>query len=314
MHKPVLLSEVVAMSKGEAEPSLIWDGTFGRGGHTKALLETYPNAVIYGTDRDAQALDFGREHFAAEIASGRLRLTPFNFHNFQTGDNTELMKDGFDLVLLDLGVSSPQLDDPQRGFSFYQSGPLDMRMDPSSGISAADIVNTWTEVGLQRLFIELGEIHRPMRVVKAILEARKEKPFSTTGELSSLIERVEGWRIKGRHPATQFFLALRLLVNDELDGLKNCLPLIMEKALRPGGRLEVITFHSLEDRIVKTIFRGRKDLGCPVNKKVIPPSRPEILENPRARSAKLRVFQRGSNKRDAQRSEGAIDEAGLDRH
>lgn len=196
---------------------------------------------------------------------------------------------------MDLGVSSPQLDDPERGFSFYHDGPLDMRMDPTQGTSAQEIVNTWTEVGLQRVFMELGEIPRPHRVVKAILQDRREKPFTTTSQLSQLIERVEGWRKKGRHPATQYFLALRLLVNEELDGLKESLPLLMEKALRPGGRLLVITFHSLEDRIVKNIFKDRKDLGVPVNKKVIVPSREEILENPRSRSAKLRVFSRGDN-------------------
>src|SRR5262249_5578712 len=151
-----------------------------------------------------------------------------------------------------------------------------------------EVVNTWTEVGLQRLFTELGEINRPHRVAKAIVTRRRERPFTTTGDLAAVIERAEGWRKKGRHPATQYFLALRLLVNEELEGVKNALPVLMEKALRPGGRVEVITFHSLEDRIVKNIFK-ESDLGMPVNKKVIVPGRPEILRNPRSRSAKLRV-------------------------
>ncbi len=221
----------------------------------------------------------GQTEFNQLVTAGRLHLEKVNFHGsqFPTGHP-------FDLILLDLGVSSPQLDDSRRGFSFYSDGPLDMRMDPTQGSSAGDMVNSWTEVGLQRLFAELGEIPRPHRVAKAILAARKEKSFTSTSQLAQLIERVEGWKKKGKHPATQYFLALRLLVNEELEGLKESLPVLMEKALCPGGRMLVITFHSLEDRIIKNIFKERKDLGRPVNKKVIVPSRPEILRNPRSRS------------------------------
>lgn len=291
MHKPVLLNEVLKLSEiASLENPHIWDTTFGRGGHTRAYLEKFPASHILATDRDPTALEYGEKEFGSFVRAGRLKLQKFNFHtSFDESGDT------FDLILMDLGVSSPQLDDADRGFSFYHDGPLDMRMDPTQGMPAHEVVNTWTEVGLQRVFMELGEIARPQRVVKAIIHDRRQKPFVTTGQLASLIERVEGWKKKGRHPATQFFLALRLLVNHEIDGLKEALPILMEKALRPGGRLLVITFHSLEDRIVKNIFKERKDLGRPVNKKVIVPSREEILDNPRSRSAKLRVFSRGES-------------------
>jgi 16S rRNA (cytosine1402-N4)-methyltransferase len=298
MHKPVMLEEVLRLSERPEisldQPLRIWDATFGRGGHTRAFLQKFPAAKVIATDRDPTALEYGEKEFSSLIQTGRLELRKFNFHAAQAFENDGPFSHGdFDLILMDLGVSSPQLDDPDRGFSFYHDGPLDMRMDPSQGAPAHEVVNTWTEVGLQRVFTELGEIPRPHRVVKAIMSERRERPFTTTAQLSQLIERVEGWRKKGRHPATQYFLALRLLVNEELDGLKESLPVVIEKALRPGGRLLVITFHSLEDRIVKNIFKERKDLGVPVNKKVIVPSREEILDNPRSRSAKLRVFSRG---------------------
>jgi len=297
MHKPVMLEEVLKLSEGPGftpeKRLLIWDATFGRGGHTRAYLQKFPNAKVIATDRDPTALEYGQNEFKDWIAADRLQLEKFNFHAAQAFEKEGIFSNQqFDLILMDLGVSSPQLDNPERGFSFYHDGPLDMRMDPTQGQSAQEVINTWTEVGLQRVFMELGEIQRPNRVVKAILNDRKEKPFTTTAQLSQLIERVEGWRKKGHHPATQYFLALRLLVNEELEGLKESLAPVMEKALRPGGRLLVITFHSLEDRIVKYIFKERKDLGVPVNKKVIVPSRAEILDNPRSRSAKLRVFSR----------------------
>jgi 16S rRNA (cytosine1402-N4)-methyltransferase len=201
---------------------------------------------------------------------------------------------GFDVILADLGVSSPQLDQAARGFSFYQEGPLDMRMDQSQGATAADIVNSWPEVELLDLFTRYGEVRSPRRVVRALVNDRKQTPFTTTSQLSGLIERVEGWRKKGQHPATRYFLALRMAVNNELSGLETSVPDLM-RALSEKGRLIVITFHSLEDRIIKYAFREAPALGFPLFKKVVVPSEEEILQNPRARSAKLRVFQRGSN-------------------
>jgi 16S rRNA (cytosine1402-N4)-methyltransferase len=194
-------------------------------------------------------------------------------------------------MLLDLGVSSPQLDVAERGFSFYHDGPLDMRMDQRREQSAADVVNNIDEDDLTELFKTLGEIPRPYKVVRAIVHDRKTEPFTTTRQLASMIERVEGWSRKGHHPATRYFMALRLYVNRELELLEQALPDLIA-GLNDQGRLAVITFHSLEDRIVKNFFKTHAELGKPVNKKVIIAKWPERKSNPRARSAKLRVFQR----------------------
>jgi 16S rRNA (cytosine1402-N4)-methyltransferase len=280
MHKPVLLKEVLQFAS-EIAPKTILDGTFGRGGHTRAMLEACPDAKV-------TAIDYGRKELGALIASGRLALEHFNFH-----DIAKFPVQGFDVILLDLGVSSPQLDEAARGFSFYHDGPLDMRMNQTSELTAAAVVNTWPEVELLNLFMKYGEIRRPQRVVRAIVNDRKQTPFTTTRELAGLIERVEGWQRKGHHPATRYFLALRMAVNNELAGLEACIPDLM-RALSPRGRLLIITFHSLEDRIIKYAFRESQELGFPLVKKVIVPSREEERENPRARSAKLRIFQRGS--------------------
>jgi 16S rRNA (cytosine1402-N4)-methyltransferase len=297
-HIPVLLPQVLAnaLSPQESEaPLRIWDGTFGRGGHTQALLEKFPQARVLGTDRDQAAVDYGREHFRSFLEAGRLELKHFNFHAFEDLSSLSLT-DGFDAVLLDLGVSSPQLDEPERGFSFYHDGPLDMRMDQSQELTAAGVVNTWSEDELVHLFREQGEVFKPHRVVHEIVKRRTEKPFTTTAELSLLIERTFGWRKKGKHPATNFFLALRLEVNQELSELHGALSKILRRALRPKGRLSVITFHSSEDRIVKRLFKSSEEWGQNLTKKVISPERDEILLNPRSRSAKLRVFQRGDDR------------------
>lgn len=289
MHKPVLLSEVVQFIS-EIHPAWILDGTFGRGGHVRGLMESCPLARFVALDRDADAIEFAEREFSLEISEGRLSVRQMSFHEFARG--TQGPGEGFDAILLDLGVSSPQLDSPERGFSFYHDGPLDMRMDRNGGITAADIVNLWSEVELADLFIRYGEIRRPHRVVRALVHDRTDQPFTTTRQLAGLIERVEGWRRKGHHPATAYFLALRMAVNSELTGLESCLPDLMN-ALSPKGRLLVITFHSLEDRIVKYAFKKAVETGYPLFKKVITPTRTEIASNPRARSAKLRVFQRG---------------------
>ncbi len=288
MHKPVLLEEVIQLACS-SNPLTILDGTFGRGGHTRALLASCPKAQITAIDQDQDALEYGKEAFKSEIASGRMVLKHFNFHDIQSLEARP--QAGFDVILLDLGVSSPQLDEGGRGFSFYHDGPLDMRMDRSRGFTAADIINTWPEVELNQLFIRYGEVRRPQRVVRAIVQDRKQKKFNTTRELAGLIERVEGWKRKGHHPATTYFLALRMAVNNELAGLEACLTDLMQ-SLSSRGRLIIITFHSLEDRIIKYAFKQAPELGSPLFKKVIVPSREEQRENPRARSAKLRVFQR----------------------
>ena len=291
-HVPVFLSAVLDVFKEARGPvKVAFDGTFGRGGHTRAVLEAWPEARVVAFDWDEEAIRFGRESFAAEIASGRLRLVHASYEEFSAIRARESdFPRAFDLMLLDLGVSSPQLDQAARGFSFYHDGPLDMRMDQRGETTAADIVNTWDEQDLAKLFIEYGEIQRPYRVVRAIVHDRKaRKPFATTRELASMIERVDGWHKKGSHPATRYFLALRLKVNEELSTLSEALPALID-GLADGGVLAVITFHSLEDRIVKNLFKERLDVGRLVNKKVIKPSEDEVRVNPRARSAKLRAF------------------------
>lgn len=306
IHIPVLLEPVVSKVKEiEVRDGFFLDGTFGRGGHTRAILEARPDFKVIGIDCDQQAIDFGFKNFENEIASGRLQLYCGNFSDFDRiilsgaslaetnafGHSRELpLLAG---ILLDLGVSSPQLDEGPRGFSFYQDGPLDMRMDHTQKFTAADIVNTWDEQSLNDLFHHYGEVKKPFRVTKKILEARKEKPFSRTAELSSLIEKTEGWHKKGHHPATNYFLALRIEVNQELARVESSLPRMVE-ALLPRGRLLVITFHSLEDRLVKVLLKKmvEEGLGRLVNKKVIQATWPEKKSNPRARSAKLRVFEK----------------------
>ncbi|NJL25396.1 MAG: 16S rRNA (cytosine(1402)-N(4))-methyltransferase RsmH [Calothrix sp. SM1_5_4] len=290
MHKPVLLDEVVQIAR-EISPRWILDGTFGRGGHTRALLDACPGARVVAFDQDVEAVRHAEQAFASEILSGRLSPHHINFHDIAKFKGPE---EGFDVILLDLGVSSPQLDQAERGFSFYHDGPLDMRMNRTQDLTAADIVNSWSEVELNGLFSAAGEIRRPQRVVRAIAHDRREAPFTSTRQLAGLIERVEGWRKKGFHPATQYFLALRMAVNNELAGLEACVQDFI-RALSPTGRLLIITFHSLEDRIIKYAFKESSQWGYPLFKKVITPSRDEERENPRARSAKLRIFQRGSS-------------------
>ena len=294
-HKPVLLKEILAMVQGLREPP-VWglDVTFGRGGHARAFLDTFPRLRLIGLDQDEEAISYGEATYGEWISSGRLSLAHGSFHDGEKVRELQGRTEGhgFDFILMDLGVSSPQLDTPERGFSFYHEGPLDMRMDQRQHLTAADIVNNWPDRDLIRLFREYGEIRRPERVVQRVTEHRRKQKFTTTTQLSTLIEKAEGWHKKGFHPATRFFLALRLEVNRELDGLEPSLTPLIE-SLAFGGRLIVITFHSLEDRIIKYALKERAALGRPVNKKVIVPSREECLDNPRARSAKLRVFQRG---------------------
>lgn len=284
-HVPVLLSEVLTSLVHLEKGGLFVDGTFGRGGHTRALLEAYPQSRAVVGDRDPAAVAAAQSQFASEITSGRLLVYQDTFL-----DLVSRIREPVDAILLDLGVSSPQLDNPERGFSFHQDGPLDMRMNPDDELDAAHILNHWSESELVDLFRDMGEISRPHRVVRAICHDRKSSPWSRTSDFAAMIARVDGWRRKGFHPATQYFMALRMMVNAELDQVQRAVAEWITH-LRPGGRIAVITFHSLEDRIVKTVFR-QSSLGRPVNKKVIVPSDQEIERNPRSRSAKLRVFER----------------------
>lgn len=286
-HIPVMLKEILEISKeplkASAQPRY-FDGTLGRGGHLLAIKQQFPNVSIVAFDRDSQALNEVREKIQD---STELQLVHKNFHNFVASEY-----EPFDVMLLDLGVSSPQLDEAARGFSFMQNGPLDMRMDQSSETTAADLLRDCEESELIEIFQKYGEIKKPFRVVRAIVHDRKEKEFNSTIELAEMIARIEGWRKKGFHPATQYFMALRIAVNDELRGLESSLKQLAT-GLKSKGRLIVLTFHSLEDRIVKWSFKEHlQELGEPLFKRVLEPTPEEERENPRSRSAKLRVFVR----------------------
>jgi 16S rRNA (cytosine1402-N4)-methyltransferase len=287
LHLPVLLNEILDSVNQTQPVKRIFDGTFGRGGHGISLLNKFPEAKLLAFDRDIEAIEYGLSQYKTYVDEGRLLLAHQDYRNFKREEWGT-----FDFMLLDLGVSSPQLDQASRGFSFYHDGPLDMRMDTSHGIKAEDIINTYPENDLIKVFREYGEIRSPYRVVRALVNDRNIKPFTTTQQLSSLIERVDGWKIKGHHPATRYFMALRLEVNQELEGVKEGVSLLLS-SLNEGGRLSTITFHSLEDRIVKYIYKDHQNIGFNINKKVIQATDEELKINTRARSAKLRIFQKG---------------------
>lgn len=289
-HYPVLIREIMegfAVFQDKPEVSY-FDGTFGRGGHYQALKTLIPQMKATVMDQDMIAVEYAKDRFQTEVQKDQLRVVHGNFaqfsdHNFEN----------FDMMLLDLGVSSPQLDQADRGFSFYHDGPLDMRMNQQQGLTAEMIINTSSEDELIKIFKEYGEVHRPFRVVRALIHDRKTKAFQSTKDLAGLIERVDGWHIKGHHPATKYFMALRLAVNSELEVIQEAVPAMM-KALKPGGRLAVISFHSLEDRIIKNLFRDDKSFGKQTHKKIIAPTQEECDQNSRSRSAKLRIFERSA--------------------
>ena len=294
-HIPVLLGQVIA-ALSPSEGQTIIDGTFGAGGYTKAILAT--GASVVGVDRDPDAITAGRELEAA--SGGRLRLVHGPFSHL---DDYADQADG---VVLDIGVSSMQLDQAERGFSFRSDGPLDMRM-AQAGISAADVVNRFKSGDLARIFGFLGEERHAGRIARMIEKRRETRPFERTLELADAIETHIGRSPKDKiHPATRVFQALRIYVNDELGELARAL-FAAERALKPGGRLAVVTFHSLEDRIVKRFIADRS--GNPAGSRYLPekhvkaatfdklggavaPSEAETEVNPRARSAKLRAATR----------------------
>ncbi|MFT4549881.1 MAG: 16S rRNA (cytosine1402-N4)-methyltransferase [Pseudoalteromonas tetraodonis] len=303
-HRPVLLEEVTHYLQ-PSNGKLYLDGTLGGGGHTEQLLAV--GAKVIGLDQDPAALSFARARL--DQYRDNFGAIQGNFRKFGEILETIGIK-GLDGVLLDLGVSSKQLDDPDRGFAFSQDGPLDMRMDPDSDMSAADLVNTYEEEELANIIYQYGEERGSRRIAKAICLARRQKPVETTAELAKIVESVKPRRGK-IHPATQTFQALRIAVNDELRSLEAALAEV-PKWLRPGGRLVIISFHSLEDRIVKTFLRrcSREFIDRPewpeprknpdhnfklVIQKGLSPSSEEVKSNPRARSARLRVAERLPN-------------------
>ena len=301
-HEPVLLDEVVKVLE-PAQGKRIIDGTLGGGGHTEALLDH--GATVIGFDRDPDALQAARTR-CEEYGDWFVAL----HGNFADMDQilAEVGLGKVDGVLLDLGVSSHQLDTPDRGFSFQEDGPLDMRMDPTHSTTAADLVNESSEEDLKRIFRELGEERAAGRIARAITgEVKKGTRFESTLELAQLIGKVHPRRGR-QNPATKVFQALRMEVNDELGNLRRGLEAATSR-LKENGRLAVITFHSLEDRIVKHFLKERSqttidrpewpapkpnpDLAYRlISRKPILPSSEEIQANPRARSAKLRVAER----------------------
>lgn len=306
-HTPVLLDEVLSLLALKPGMTVI-DCTTGGGNHSYAMLkQVLPGGQLIGLDQDTVALEAANRKLA-ELGESNYRL----FHsNFSGLDQVRESLDGLqaDALLMDLGVSSYQLDEGSRGFSYQQLGKLDMRMDQTAAIpTAADIVNQWPEAELARIIWEYGEERWGKRIAQFIAEARQKQAIQTTDELVSIIKKAipAGARQEGPHPAKRTFQALRIAVNGELEILEKAIVSAVQ-ALKPGGRIGIITFHSLEDRIVKNTFRAlAQGCICPKNipicqcnktsqgkvltNKPILPSERELEQNPRARSAKLRGF------------------------
>jgi 16S rRNA (cytosine1402-N4)-methyltransferase len=304
-HEPVLLSAALSFLAPRDGGRYI-DATFGGGGHSRAILEaSAPSGQVLAIDADPAAV--ARARALAERYPGRLLPCHGNFR-----DLARLAQSyGFvpvDGILFDLGLSSDQLADPARGFSFQLAGPLDMRFDPTSGEPAAVIVNTWSAEELSELFWQYGEEPRAWAIAQTIVAERARQPIETTTQLAALVARVAGSRRERIHPATRVFQALRIAVNQELEALAAGLAQAVE-LLRPGGRLVVIAFHSLEDRLVKQFFRREAAAclcppGTPVcicghrprlrllTPRPVRPSAEEIARNPRSRSARLRAAER----------------------
>lgn len=301
-HKPVLYQEIIHALQPRSGGRYV-DGTLGAGGHARGILEACaPDGQLLGLDVDSQALAIARETLAPY--EGRVHLAQAS-HITLSEQLASLEWDGVDGIVLDLGASSMQFDNAERGFSFLQDGPLDMRFGVNAVMSADEIVNTYDERELADIIFKYGEDRDARKIARAIVQAR---PLHTTGQLVAAIEKASPRRGDRVHPATQTFQALRIAVNDELAAVEKTLPQAVA-SLNTGGRCAVISFHSLEDRIIKEYFREQsKDLINPpyeriyeverkavvklVNKKPILPGEEELCDNPRARSAKLRVVEK----------------------
>jgi len=304
VHKPVMVAEVLNALTPKPGGRYA-DGTVGGAGHAAAMLDaSSPTGWLSGCDRDGAAVDAAVKRLAK--FAGRFEIRRGNFSELADWVPAE----SCDGVLLDLGVSSPQLDTAERGFSFQQDGPLDMRMDTRQPVTAADLVNGASESELAKIFWELGGERDSRRFAKAMAKDRTARRFETTRQLADLIERLSPRHGRKAHPATKVFQALRIAVNDEIGSLEKGLAGAL-KILKSGGRLAVITFHSLEDRVVKEFgrarardytFTGRVDVPelreprTPeiklVTRKAIAPGEAELTENPRSRSAQLRVMEK----------------------
>jgi 16S rRNA (cytosine1402-N4)-methyltransferase len=292
-HVPVLLHE--AIESLQIKPQAWYgDGTFGRGGHTRAILSQGGKVIAF--DCDAAAIAFGEEQFATEIEQGQLILIRKNFDQLKTavealqteGKVTEVQ--GF---LFDFGTSSPQLDDPTRGFSFQHNVELDMRMDDRLGVKARDLLAVLSEKQLSDIFYTYGGEREGRKIAKAIVSNRTAHPITHVQDLLELIEDTKKERRGHLHPATKVFQALRIAVNSELDSIEQALPQALT-VIAPGARIVTISFHEGEDRIVKTLFRSweQKQKGINITKNVVVPTTDETDINNRARSAKMRVFEK----------------------
>ncbi|MGV8919293.1 MAG: 16S rRNA (cytosine(1402)-N(4))-methyltransferase RsmH [Pseudomonas sp.] len=305
-HITVLLEEAVEALAVRSDGCYL-DGTFGRGGHSRLILQHLgPDGRLLGFDKDPQAIATGQA-LAAE--DGRFVVVQRSFAELGSAVQTQGLAGKVNGILLDLGVSSPQLDDPERGFSFMNDGPLDMRMDPSRGVSAAEFIATAPAEEIARVFKEYGEERFAKRMANAVVERRQVKPFERTADLAEVLKVANPAWEKGKNPATRAFQGLRIHVNNELGDLEAGLEAAMD-ALEIGGRLVVISFHSLEDRIVKLFMRklakGEADnmpRNLPIQFKAFDPkikligkaqfaSDEETKANPRSRSAVMRVAEK----------------------
>lgn len=287
-HYPVMVEEVMGYLRPQAGETII-DCTIGEGGHAGEILGAIgEEGVLVGVDKDAEILERAKERLGERP---NLRLIHADFQTLPETIN-ELGLDKVDGVLFDLGVSSFHLNSPERGFSFMSEGPLDMRYDRSQERTAADLVKKLTEKELADILHDYGEEPRARRIAREIVRVRKTDRIATTGQLKELVVRATGHRHGARHVATLTFQAFRIALNDELTSLQVTLHSLPE-VLRPGGRAVVISFHSLEDRIVKKTFRELAAAGKAeiLTRKPVPPSKSEVEKNPRSRSAKLRALE-----------------------
>jgi 16S rRNA (cytosine1402-N4)-methyltransferase len=286
-HRPVLLDEALELLAVRPGGTYV-DGTLGLGGHARHLLQrSAPGGRLLATDRDGESLALARQGLA-EFGE-RVRIMAADFREIPS----LLGQDKVDGILLDLGISSAQLDDPDRGLSFQLDGPLDMRLDRSQGVTAGEVVNRMREQELADLIYRFGEERASRRIARGIVAARAGERIRTTRELAEIVRRAAPRsRRPGLHPATLTFQALRIHVNRELEGLGEALR-ALARCLRPGGRMAVIAFHSLEDREVKQAFRALVPEGFRLlTRKPVRPGESEVRGNPRARSARLRAIER----------------------
>jgi 16S rRNA (cytosine1402-N4)-methyltransferase len=301
-HRPVLYHEIIHAIEPARGKKYV-DGTLGAGGHAWGILDaSSPDGLLLGLDLDPQAIALAQEKLSEFGKRSSLVQASYTTLSKQL---IRLEWASVDGIVLDLGSSSMQFDTPERGFSFQKDGPLDMRFNPTALITAADIVNTWDQESIADILYRYGEERRSHQIAKAIVQAR---PLQSTHQLADVVTgAIKGYRKSHLHPATRSFQALRIAVNGELDAIKQALPQAVE-VLSSGGRVAVISFHSLEDRIVKHFFRDhsqdKRDMNHPlapvvreatlklVNRKPILPGEEEVRSNPRARSAKLRVAEK----------------------